>query len=450
MPRKKTTDSKDEKEIKESKARREKRLARLRGMRDVLFEEHKYWDLVTKKASELARSYGFQRIDTPVLEAAELYEKSSGRDSDVVAKEMYSFTDKSGDKVALRPEGTPGLVRAYIEHGMFNLPQPVKSFWLGPVFRHDRPQAGRYRQHTQFNLDFFGEESPLADFTLILVAYNFYRELQIDIQVQINSIGCPECRKDYIEKLTDFYKERGKRSKMCNDCKKRFSKNPLRLLDCKEKECQELREDAPQMVDYLCESCRDHFIKVLEYMDELDIPYSLNSYLVRGLDYYNRTVFEFWEINEEEEKAGGFSLGGGGRYDGLVEFLGGRPTPAVGFGIGLERVINKIREKNIPLKSDNKKTVFVAQLGEQARRKVISLFEELRRSGFKVRQAFTKDGLKPQLEEANRLGAKYTFILGQKEVMEGTIMLRDMDSGIQEVVDYKKAKQELDKRLNSN
>ncbi len=426
------------------------RFSRLRGMKDVLFEDYKYWDLVIKKATEMAKIYGFNRIETPILEYLELYERSTGKATDIVSKEMYSFVDKNGKKIALRPEATPGLVRTYIEHGMFNLPQPVKMFWLGPIFRHEKPQAGRYRQSYQFDLEIFGEENPAADFLIILIAYNFFSELQINVQVQINSIGCAECRGEYLSKLIEFYKERGKRSKLCNDCKKRLAKNPLRLLDCQEKNCVELREDAPQIVDSLCDECREHFIKVLEYLDEIDIPYSLNPYLVRGLDYYSRTVFEIWPVDEEKEVAvGNLALGGGGRYDGLVEYMGGHPTPACGFGLGIERIILKIKEKNIPLKKDSKNIIFVAQLGDQARRKILVLFEELRKSGINVRQAFTKDSLKSQLEEANRLGAKYCLILGQKELIDETILLRDMESGIQEVIGLKKVKFEIEKRLNN-
>jgi len=433
------------------KKNKNKKYNRLRGMKDVLFDEYKYWDIVLKKAGDLASYYGFKRIDTPVMERLDLYERSTGKDTDIVSKEMYSFVDKGGDKIALRPEATPGLVRAYIEHGMFNLPQPVKTFWTGPLFRHEKPQAGRLRQHNQFNLDIFGEESPVADAQLILIAYNFYSELQIPVQVEINSIGCKECRVEYLKKLDEFYKERGKRTKLCADCKKRFVKNPLRLLDCKEESCIAVREDAPQIVDYLCDDCRDHFIKVLEYLDELEIPYNLNPFLVRGLDYYNRTVFEIVPILEDDQDESSIkrqsSLGGGGRYDDLVEFLGGRPTPACGFGLGIERTITKIKEKNIPLSTDDIPHIFIAQLGEQARRKTFVLFEEMRRAGYSVRQAFTKDSLKAQLEEANRIGAKHCLILGQKELLDGTIIIRDMSSGTQEVIDYKKIYSELNKRL---
>ncbi len=440
--------------------KRGKFVSRLRGMKDILPDEFKYWNLVIKKASELSKFYGFRRLDTPTMEALELYERSSGRNSDIVTKEMFSFVDKNEDRIALRPEATPGIVRAYIEHGMFNLPQPVKLFWFGPVFRHDKPQAGRFRQFSQFDLENIGEASPVADAELVAITYYFFRELQLEVMIQINSIGCSLCRKEYLVKLENFYKERGRRTKLCHDCKKRFVKNPLRLLDCKEKHCLEIASEAPQIVDSLCEDCRNHFVKVLEYLDELDIPYNLNPGLVRGLDYYNRTVFEIWPASasadaeatagkpsEIEGPARQNALGGGGRYDGLIEHMCGRPTPACGFGIGIERVILKIKEKNIPIKDEEKGDIFLAQLGEQARRKVMKLFEELRKSGFNVRQAFSKDSLKSQLELANKMGVKYTLILGQKEIMDGTILIRDMESGIQEVVDYKKVSAEIEKRL---
>ncbi|MFH1583310.1 MAG: histidine--tRNA ligase [Candidatus Falkowbacteria bacterium] len=445
---------KDNKEAEEkiSRARRMRFISRLRGTKDILPDEYKYWSLIIKKATELSRSYGFKRMDTPVLENLELYERSSGRSSDIVTKEMFSFVDKNGEKIALRPEATPGIVRSYIEHGMFNLPQPVKLFWLGQVFRHDKPQAGRFRQFSQFNLENIGEVSPVADAELIAITYYFFRELQLEVIIQINSIGCVVCRKEYLVKLENFYKERGRRAKLCNDCKKRLVKNPLRLLDCKERQCQEIALEAPQIIDSLCDDCRDHFIKVLEYLDELNIPYNLNPTLVRGLDYYNRTVFEIWPAFAEGEAADSSRqsvMGGGGRYDGLVEYMGGRPTPACGFAIGIERVILKIKEKSIPLKDEEKGDLFLAHLGDQARRKIMVLFEELRKNGFKVREAFTKDSLKSQLEMANQAGVKYTLILGQKEIMDGTILIRDMESGIQEIVDYKKVVAEIEKRLGS-
>ncbi|MFA6171707.1 MAG: histidine--tRNA ligase [Patescibacteria group bacterium] len=472
MPRGKAK-KEDKSKDKNAKAPRERTYSRLRGMKDILFDEYRYFDLVIQKAKDLAETYGFNQIETPILERAELYERATGKTTDIVSKEMYVFADKNGERIALRPELTPSLVRTYIEHGMFNLPQPVKMFLIGSNFRHEKPQSGRQRQHHQFGLEMFGEEKPAADAQVILIAYNFFKELQVSVQVQINSIGCKECRAEYEKKLIEFYNERGKRSKLCPDCKKRLRKNPLRLLDCKEPGCVLVRQDAPQIVDFLCEPCKNHFIKVLEFLDELNVPYNLNPYLVRGLDYYNRTVFEIWPAHAEasagepasetpaieagkgkpsgEERTADLprqaALGGGGRYDGLVEYMGGRPTPGLGFGLGLERTIAKIKEKNIPLKKNGEPIVFIAQLGDASKRKAMALFEDLRRAGISVRQAFTKDSLKSQLEEANRLESKFSLILGQKEVVDGTVLIRDMESGIQEVIDYNKIKGEITKRI---
>ncbi|MCD4761511.1 histidine--tRNA ligase [bacterium] len=382
---------------------------------------------------------------------------ATGKYTDLFSKQMYSFIDRGGDKIALRPEATPGLARVYLEHSMFNMPQPVKMFWLGPLFRYEKPQSGRFRQHTQFNLEIINESSPVADAQIILIAYNFFSELQIPVQIQINSLGDAECQKEYVEKLQEFYKERGKRSKLCNECRKQFAKNTMRLLDCKKEECIAVREDAPQMVDFLSDEPREHFIKVLEYLDELEIPYNLDPLLMRGLDYYNRTVFEITPLYEEsdneeknKEPHKQLALGGGGRYDTLIEKMRGTPTPSCGFGIGIERVILKIKENNIPLKEDKSDFIFIAQLGEQAKRKTFILFEELRRAGYKVRQAFTIDSLKAQLEEAIRIKARYSLILGQKELIDGTLIIRDMESGTQEVIDYKKVYNELNKRLENN
>ncbi|NTU99292.1 histidine--tRNA ligase [Candidatus Falkowbacteria bacterium] len=429
-----------------AKGKKVKTFSRLRGMRDVLFDEYKYWEVVNKKASDLAKTYGFKRVDTPIIEKMELFERASGKASDIITKEIYSFVDKNGEKVALRAEATPGLVRAYVEHGMSNLPQPVKMFWIGPAFRNDKPQAGRYRQFTQYNLEMFGEAGPVADAQLILVAFNFFRELQVDVQVQINSVGCKDCRKDYLDKLVKYYKDKSRSPKLCLECKKNLTKNPMRLLECKEEKCVTMRAEAPQLVDSLCDPCRDHFVKVLEYLDELGVNYNLEPFLVRGLEYYSRTVFEIWSLDDGSE-ARQAALGGGGRYDELVEYMGGRPTPACGFGIGLERTILKIKENNIALKEEAQMDVFIAQLGEGPRRRSMVLFEELRRAGFKVGQLFSKDSLKIQLEEATRMSVKFSLILGQKELSDGTILIRDMESGVQEIIDLNKVRVEMGKRL---
>jgi histidyl-tRNA synthetase len=372
-----------------------------------------------------------------------LFVRSAGKQSDVVEKELFSFIDKGNENVSLRPEGTAPLVRAYINHGMINQPQPVKMYYWGPMFRYERPQHGRFRQHHQFGVEVFGDANPVQDSEVILLAHLFYKELGIKTTIHINSLGCAQCRPGYSAELVAYY--RSKRSQLCEDCKRRLAKNPLRLLDCKEPGCQPIKESAPHIVDFLDDDCKNHLMRVLEYLDDLQVPYVLNPHLVRGFDYYNRTVFEM--MLAEENEMGQVALGGGGRYDTLVEQMGGRPTPACGFGIGIERVILQLKAQQIEPKDDRRPDIFLAQLGDAARRKAFVLFEELRSSGIPVTANFSKGSLKGQLEIANRLGAKYTVILGQKEVIDGTILIRDMESGMQEIVLYDKAAVEMKKKL---
>ncbi|OGY41839.1 MAG: histidine--tRNA ligase [Candidatus Buchananbacteria bacterium RBG_13_36_9] len=432
----------------------------LRGFKDILPAEQKYWDALEAKAKQIVLDYGFEKIDLPLLEETLLFTRSVGKETDIVEKEMFSFIDRGGENVSLRPEATAQIARAYINHGMFNLPQPVRLYYIGPVFRYDRPQSGRYRQFNQFGFEALGDMHPVLDAQVILMAYNFMKELGIPVTIQINSIGCNNCRKNYKVQLVNYYKTQ--KHDLCEDCKERLVKNPLRLLDCKEEKCQAISEDAPQILDFICDDCKNHFVKVLEFLDEVQIPYNLNYHLVRGLDYYTKTIFEVWPASQggsdqenptaqggvdNETKKGQSALGGGGRYDNLVEILGGRSTPAVGASIGLERVILKLKELNIEVPEKEKRDIFVAQLGESAKRKSLLLYEMLRREGLKVAECFAKDGLKTQLEVADKLGVKYTLILGQKELSEGTILLRDMEAGAQETINYNKVIKEVKKRL---
>ena len=415
----------------------------LRGFKDILPSEQKYWNLIRKKAQQISQDYGFERIDLPFLEETSLFNRAVGKETDIVEKEMFSFEDRGGERVSLRPEATAQIARAYISHGMLNLPQPVKLYYFGPMFRYDRPQSGRYRQFNQFGFEALGDMHPVLDAQIVLMTYNFLQELGLKVNIQINSIGCPLCRKEYKVQLVNYYKTQ--RADLCPDCKLRLTKNPLRLLDCKEEKCQAINEDAPQIVDWLCEECKNHFVKVLEFLDIIALPYNLNPRLVRGLDYYTKTVFEIWPENEEKKAQN--ALGGGGRYDNLIELLGGRSTPAVGASIGLERTILKIKEAGLEVEEKEKVDIFVAQLGEAAKRESLGLYETLRKEGFKVAESFSKDGLKNQLEIANKLNVKYTLILGQKELSEGTILLRDMEGGVQETINYSKIIKELKKRL---
>lgn len=412
----------------------------VRGMRDILPTEWPWWNFLQAQVQEYALAYSFEKIETPILEKTNLFTRAIGSTTDIVEKEMYSFVDQSEDHLSLRPEYTASVARAYIEHGMLSLPQPVKLYSFGQLFRHERPQAGRFRQFWQLNFEIFGEAQATADTQLILLAAALFENLKLPVTIQINSVGCQVCRPTYKQALQDYYKT--KRSVLCEDCKKRLQRNPLRILDCKQEGCHELAKNAPQMVDFLCETCKTHFTRLLEYLDEVELSYQLNPYLVRGLDYYTRTVFEVW--GQDEGKA---ALAGGGRYDNLISELGGQPTPAVGFSGGVERIINELKTRQIAIPAIPAPDLFLACLGEASRKRAFKLFEDLRRQGVRVAESFTKEGLKSQLEIANRLGVKFALVLGQKELMDGTIIVRDMENGIQEIVDLKKVVEEVKKRL---
>lgn len=414
----------------------------VKGMKDILPEEQVYWDLLKQRVKEIAAHYGFSRIETPIVESTSLFKRTVGEDTDIVNKEMYSFVTQGGDKLSLRPENTAGVVRAYIEHGMLNLAQPVKLFYIGPQFRHDKPQAGRYRQFWQFGFEAIGDDDPVIDAQLILISYSLLKELGLDVEVQINSVGDSLCRPQYLKVLKQYYQPLKK--DLCKDCQERLNKNALRLLDCKNKHCQELAVNAPQLIDHLSEDCKNHFMSVLEYLDESDIKYTLNPRLVRGLDYYTKTAWEIIEVGDEGKLN---ALGGGGRYNDLVALLGGRETPAVGFAVGMERVILSMQEAKVEIDRKNTRDIYVAQLGGEARKKALKLFNQLRLKGFRLAENMSKKGLRDQLEVADKKGAKYTLILGQKEISDDTILIRDMESGVQEIVDYRKVENEIRKRL---
>ncbi|MFA5954134.1 MAG: histidine--tRNA ligase [Patescibacteria group bacterium] len=413
---------------------RNKRLPQtVRGFRDILPEEQPYWRYLTAACEQIAETYGFQPITLPMVEATSLFERAVGKVTDIVEKEMFSFADQGGESLTLRPEPTAGMARAYLQHGLVNQPQPVKWYLIGPMFRYQRPQYGRQRQFHQWGCEIIGEGHPTMDATLMLMLMNLFQTLGLPVALQVNTIGDKECRPAYRRVLLEYY--RNHRKELCEDCERRLAKNPLRVLDCKEEGCRALRANAPQFVDHLCTPCREHFMEMLEYLDDLDVPYVLNPHLVRGLDYYTRTVFEVWAADDEEGKT---ALAGGGRYDDLITELGGRPTPAVGLGLGMETTILKMKEREVPLPPTPRPEVFIAQLSQPARKKAMQLFEELRKSDVRVAANFSKDGLKPQMEMAARLGVRYTIIIGQKEIVDHTVIIRDMEAGMQETFDFKK------------
>ncbi len=412
-----------------------------RGMKDILPSEWPIWEKVYRAAKEVADFYGFGKIETPVLENTDLFVRGVGESTDIVEKEMYNLRTKGGDHLSLRPEVTAPVVRSYIQNGMNKLPQPVRLYYISPVFRHESPQAGRYRQLHQFGLEVLGGESdPVYDAQVIIAAYRFFEELRLkNAIVQINSIGCRVCRPNYIRRLADYYKNK----KICKDCERRLKTNPLRLLDCKNETCQPIKAEAPSILNSLCVNCKAHFKGVLEFLDEVAVPYTLNPLLVRGLDYYSRTVFEIFPDR------GDLAIAAGGRYDYLFEMLGGRPTPAVGMAAGIERAIEVATAAGVLAAPKPKTRVFLVHVGDITKHKALSIIEEFRKSGISIAEALGKDSLSAQLERAAKMESPLALIFGQKEAFEGNIIVRDMTTGVQEEVPITKVVEEVKKRLKS-
>ncbi len=414
-----------------------------KGMRDILPNDQPFWEKARKSVNKIADSFNFLRIDTPILETADIFERT-GTGTDIVEKQMYFVKSKGENRLVLRPEGTPSVMRAYIQHGLSKISQPIKLFYIGPVFRHEQPQSGRFRQHHQVGFEILGGNSdPIYDAVAILILFRLLEELKIkNLIVQINSIGCKSCRSAYVKKLQEYY--RNKQSKICKDCHQRFPVRPLRLLDCKNETCAQIKTGAPLIIDRLCNNCKNNLKAVLEHLDELKVPYSINPYLVRGLDYYNGPVFE---IFTEQSSEINFALAGGGRYDYLAEMLGGTKTFAVGGGMGMERAIEVMKFQQLAGLAKNELKVFLVHIGNEAKKKNLIIFEELRKAGIKVSESFGKDSLKSQLRVANKANAILTLILGQKEVFEETIIIRNMKTGVQETVPISKVVEEVKKRL---
>lgn len=411
-----------------------------RGTSDILPQEKAYWRYIEGKAVYLCQLYGYQPLNTPVFEDYQLFAHTAPDGADII-KEMYVFEDKSGQKLALTAEGTAPICRAYLEHGLFNLPQPVKLYYIIPAFRYERPQAGRYRQHHQLGCEAIGDADPALDAEVIELMYRFLSSLGLSgLFIEINSIGCRKCQPGYVEALKKYYSP--VRDRLCPDCKVRLARNPLRLLDCKEVSCQEIITGAPKITDYLCSECQIHFQSVQKYLTALGITYQLNHRIVRGLDYYTRTVFEV----KPEGKGVQIALGGGGRYDNLIEELGGKPTAAVGFAAGIERIIIALKNQNVIVPALPKPVAYVAYLGTQAKLEATKLVSRLRHQGIAAIQATGDKSLKSQLRQANSLDVKYTIIIGEKEVANETAVLRDMSSGEQETVPLSEVASLLEKR----
>lgn len=409
------------------------------GMHDILPEDQKYYQKIYNTVSDIADFYGFGKIETPVVEQTELFSKGIGLTTDIVKKEMYTLKTRGGDFLSLRPEYTASVVRAYIENGMHSWQQPVKLWYFGSCYRYERPQADRYRQFWHFGFEVFGEESPVIDAQIIQIFYNILQELKLkNLIVEANSIGDSNCRPYYKKLLSNYFRSR--ESSLCTDCKRRLKENVLRILDCKQEKCQPIKAEAPQVLDHLCEECHSHFKEILEFLDEIEIPYNLNSYVVRGLDYYTKTVFEIFSESSN-------ALVGGGRYDKLVKRLGGKETSACGAAAGVERIISLMKSQEVKLSKEPEIQIFLAQLGSLAKRKSLKLLQDFRKANIKVAESFGKDSLKAQLNRADKIGAKYTLILGQKEALDGVIIIRDMRNGKQEIIKTDKVVVRIKKRL---
>lgn len=399
----------------------------IKGTKDTLPSESYKLQYIEQAALDTAKAYGFHEMRTPVFEYTELFDRSVGETTDVVQKEMYTFNDKGDRSITLRPEGTAGAVRAFLEHGLFNEPLPQKVCYLTSCYRYEKPQAGRLREFHQFGIECFGAASPIADAEIIALANSYFNFIGIEkLAVEINSIGCPECRKKYSEALKAYFEDR--KGDLCETCLSRLERNPMRILDCKSPVCSEIASGAPVVLDYICDDCRDHFEKLKQYLEVLGISYTVNPQIVRGLDYYTRTVFEFVSL---DEKTKGLVLGGGGRYDGLIEELGGASMPACGFAMGLERLLIAMEESGIPFPEAPKCNLSIVSAGENALLKALSLSAELRSQGYSVNIDTVGRSIKAQMKYANKINSEFTVVIGDNELQNGTAMLKCMEDGTQ-------------------
>lgn len=394
------------------------KITAIRGFKDILPEDaRRFWEIETI-ARHIFNSFGFQEIRTPIIEKTELFRRSIGETTDIVEKEMYTFTDRDSELLTLRPEATASIIRAYIEHNIFATEQTTKLFMIGPMFRRERPQKGRFRQFNQIDVELFGEDSPQSDAEIIFMLMHFLSSAGLkNLLLEINSLGCPSCRPLFSQAVISFLK--GSEKNLCLDCQRRIHTNPLRAFDCKVEKCMSIIADAPKIIDFLCSDCKSHFSKVKSLLEDLNISFDVNMRMVRGLDYYTKTAFEVKSDALGSQNA----VAGGGRYNGLVSSLGGPEIAGIGFGIGLERLIDCL-----PKKSENKfKTdLFIAALGAQAQKLAFGLTNELRRTGISAEMDYTDKSLKSQLKRADKLNSCYTLIFGDKEIEEKQVLLRNM------------------------
>ncbi|MGN0453757.1 MAG: histidine--tRNA ligase [Ruminococcus sp.] len=399
---------------------------KIKGTEDVLPKESYKWQFVEDIMRKESQSYGFKEIRTPVFEHTNLFSRGVGQTTDVVQKEMYTFDTKGGESVTLRPEGTAGAARAVLEHGVLNEGLPVKASYFVSCYRYEKPQAGRLREFHQFGLEEYGTSDPIADAELICAAQSIFDRLQIrDIHLEINSIGCPRCRKEYHKALREYFEQY--KDKLCETCLSRLEKNPMRILDCKSPEDKEIAKNAPKVTDYLCEECQEHFQQVKSYLDCAGVEYTVNPTIVRGLDYYTKTVFEF--VTDYIGAQG--TVCGGGRYDGLIEELGGKHVPSLGFAMGMERLLMLMEKQGIEIPAPSSCDLYIAPLGEEAKKKAFALVGKVRESGLFAETDVVSRGLRAQMKYADKIGARFSIVLGDDEITKGEAVVKDMETGQQ-------------------
>ena len=402
----------------------------IKGTQDMLPKDAYKWHYIESVAQNVAKQFDFKEIRTPVFEKTELFQRGVGDTTDVVQKEMYTFDDKGGRSITLRPEGTAGAMRSILEHGLFNEALPIKSYYVTSCYRYEKPQAGRLREFHQFGVECIGAPSPTADAEVIMLGAKILDRLQIkNISLEINSIGCPTCRADYTQALIDYFSQY--QDKLCDTCLSRLDRNPMRILDCKSPICKEIASDAPVILDYLCDECKEHFEKVKSYLDAAEIKYTINPQIVRGLDYYTKTVFEF--ITTEIGSQG--AVCAGGRYDGLAEELGGPKLPSLGFAMGLERILILMEKQNCEFPIDDVADVYIAPMGENATAEAIKLCNELREEGFTAATDLSGRGLKAQMKYANKIGTKFSMVIGDNELENKKATLKNMITGENQEID---------------
>ena len=415
-----------------------------RGTKDILPDTVGHWTYVEEKIREICKHYGFHELRTPIFEHTELFQRGIGEGTDVVDKEMYTFTDRGSRSITLRPENTASAVRAYLQNKLYGDNSLVKLFYMGSMFRYDRPQAGRMREFHQFGVESIGAESPLSDAEIIMLAVDFLQSLGMkDLLLSLNSVGCPRCRPKYREALKAYFREH--LGELCRDCNDRFGRSPLRILDCKIDADKPFMAGAPKITDCLCDECKDHFERVKNLLTEAGIGFVLDPRLVRGLDYYTKTAFEIKYLPLGAQSA----VAGGGRYDGLIEEMGGKPTPAVGFATGLERVLLALEKQNLLPENTPAEDAFVVALGDVAKEPAFCLLAKLRRAGLTASMDFAGRSMKAQMKQANKMHARFALILGEDEVKEGTVMMKDMVASKQEKVSLAEIIETINNQLHS-